>query len=296
MGIHEDGTTGPVIQYSKITSMAERESKRVDAIWPDRVGRPNMLWIAMVGVLKRFNPSTGSFTPVFTIMTGACSVSFTQCNDLASSHKRATVLLVLLLSFAGCDSRQEPISLDPIDYPYRFSPMESEPSINTIVGFHDLDGDGIDEKVLLSCGERINESLVLCTTHDGRTINQVNLPPTKSAAFCLAPDLNKDGKEDLFVVTKERDALWGRVIDLFGSTSVTREFPLFRKPKNLREIPGDAAAFPIGVTKDKNDRTVAVCLFVGQNKPLAAELRSIRAFDVQSGESLWVFPTAAWPA
>ena len=206
-----------------------------------------------------------------------------------------TVYFVLTVLIApGCFSEQETISLDPNDYPYEFLEQRIEQTVKKEYHFVDLDGDLVDEKIVVSYGTKANESLILITTHDERVFSQINLPPTSMVTFSFADYVDGDRNRDLFVVSKEVDTIFARVIDVYTSRTL-KKFPLFWKPDSLERLPEDVGVEMIGLIRTETSPRAVLCVFTSSSRNMSFAPRGMAAFDVENGNRLWYFAMGAWP-
>ncbi|MEW6510846.1 MAG: ATP-binding protein [Bacteroidota bacterium] len=214
--------------------------------------------------------------------------------------------ITAIFSFTSCSCLRNDdgfISLDPNAYELKFRAVETEFVGTGEITYTDLDGDGIDERILVSAGESPNQSLVLATTQTRAVINQITLPPTSAVSYCFADDINADAKKDLFVVAREKDTVVAYVIDIFSSKVVAR-FPLLSKTRHLDALPRDASATMAGlvntatlrVSRERIPSWLVICVYTSTSKLMQYEPRGIAAFDIATGRQEWYFPTAAWPS
>jgi signal transduction histidine kinase len=196
----------------------------------------------------------------------------------------------------GCNLESDTwVSLDPEDYPFTFVSRETEPTKGKDIRFIDLDGDGIDERIILSYGENPNESLILVTTNTGKMVNQQRLPASTGCQVGFATDMNEDGWKDLYFMTREADTVFAYALDIYGQTTISK-FDLLPGPMSLKKVPRDVGASIIDVTASPDPtRKTLWCVYTSTNKPLSNEPRGVAAFDLFSGQCLWHYPTAAWP-
>ncbi|MBI4547057.1 MAG: hypothetical protein HY707_03695 [Ignavibacteriae bacterium] len=203
-------------------------------------------------------------------------------------------LFIVLLFSMGCNSQPKDfISLDPGDYPYYVVEKSTEPpNVGSII-FVDLDGDGIDEKVVTHHGEKPNESTVLVTKYNGKVVDELYLPPTHNVSFEFALDVNGDGTKELFIVTREGDTVFAVIRDAYHHVKLNK-FPLYWKPHSLQKFPEEVGISLKGMFNSKKyGQNLVICMMTA-SRPLLTP-RAVAAYKIEHGQQVWFFPMGAWP-
>ncbi len=203
----------------------------------------------------------------------------------------------LLVLTAGCTSgHQESVSVNPKDYPLKFVESRRYPAGIQNLRFLDLNNDGIDERLTLSASERPGGSHLIVNQSNESVIDQVNFGPCQLINFELAYDLNRDGDDDIFVLTRERDTLFMNVVDVYHTkhSSLLARFPLtWREDSLVSFLPDQVMHFStvIDTAAGRSHR-----ILIGtMSSYMSKTPRGVLAYDIDVPRLLWLYPTGPLP-
>jgi nitrogen-specific signal transduction histidine kinase len=201
-------------------------------------------------------------------------------------------LLIAVSLCVGCKSTsEEAIALKLEDARFHLVETEKQDVVGKSITFVDLDGDGIEERILISEGQAPLGCSIVVTRYDGATMSRINLPRAENANLEFEFDINHDGLKELFVVTRESDTLYANLFSLRSSLPL-RRFPLYGAGGNQRTLPKDVGVSIVGMVTTILKRDLLVCTFTAG---LSLQPRGIAAYDVVTGERVWSFPIGALP-
>ncbi|MBM4166953.1 MAG: hypothetical protein FJ218_08580 [Ignavibacteria bacterium] len=182
----------------------------------------------------------------------------------------------------------QPLFSDSSSFPYHvvFKPFPL--LLSGSQTFIDIDGDGIDEIIEISAGNKPNTSYVLSRTIDGTVIDQTNLPKTDDVILCDdLLDVSSDGHKEIIIGTKENDTLFCYTINLYQHPS-RYKFPLYTAPN----LPPDVNIDLRTVYQTSEGKQYLLGIFTAS---LSLQPRGLAAFDISSGKRAWTYLIGAWP-
>jgi len=167
-----------------------------------------------------------------------------------------------LCILAGCSSPgRDPAPIDMGETPYRFVEKEAYSTHSADTHFLDLDGDGIEARVAMACGQGPGQSSVVTTRYNGTTVSQVYFPAATSIDYQLARDINSDGFKELFLVARNQDSLILTIVNVYASgaaSPIFARYPLSVSADTLTRFSSDETVRLVDLVNGADERSPVI--------------------------------------
>ncbi len=203
----------------------------------------------------------------------------------------------VLCILAGCSSPgRDTAPLDLSDAPYRFVEKESYTTNNSCTHFVDLDGAGIESRVVMTCGTDLRQSSVVTTRYNGTTISQISLPVASGIEYQLARDINNDGFKELFLVSRNQDSLFLTIVNVYASgvtSPVFRRYPLSISADTLTRFYSDETVRLVDLVDGADKRSPVI--IASYTPGLSHQSSVLFGINALTGKLLWQYPMGPRP-